>query len=136
MYLIKVCPSCKTKLRFPIDKGTIRVKCSCGYNFVADPDNTEMYNNASFDLSRTTFGLKKLNSLRRAVSGLQFSNFGPYAINKFLNAKYKIQNFKLLPDSEKRQIIITLFLVIAVIAGIMALLFFSSFICGPKKIII
>ena len=136
MYLIKVCPSCKTKLRFPIDKGTIRVKCSCGFDFIADPDDTEMYNNASFDLSRTTFGLKKLNSFRRAVSGFQFGAVGPYSINKLLNAKYKIQNVKLLPDSEKKRIILIIIAVMAIIAGLIALFYFSPFIFGPKKIII
>lgn len=136
MYLIKVCPDCKTKLRFPIDKGKIRVKCACGYNFIADPDNTEMYNNASFDLSQTTFGLKKLNSLRKAVMGMQFANIGPSIINALLNAKYKIQNFKLLPDSEKRHIIIILITVLALIAGLVALYFYSPFIFRPKKIII
>ena len=51
MYLIKTCPTCKTRLRFPIDKGTIKVTCNCGYSFIANPDNTDIYKDASFDLS-------------------------------------------------------------------------------------
>ena len=103
MYLIKLCPECKTKLRFPIDKGTIRVKCACGYSFVANPDDTGIYRDASFDLSHTTPGLKKMTPLRRWIGDIQVKGFVPFLITGALNLKYKIQNFPSPPGRGKEK---------------------------------
>jgi hypothetical protein len=37
LFLVKECPSCGRGLRFPIDRGRIRVRCVCGHQFIADP---------------------------------------------------------------------------------------------------
>ena len=56
MYLIKSCPSCGKRIRFPIDRGRIRVTCECGSTFLADPDDPSLYNDAAFDLQGAAAG--------------------------------------------------------------------------------
>lgn len=126
MYLIKICPNCKTKLRFPIDKGKIKVKCACGYSFIADPDNTGIYQDASFDLSHSTCGLKKLSPFRTALAGIKFDHFIPAVITKTLEIKYKIQNFRLLPDSDKKRIIRTALIIFIVSICIFVSIYFLA----------
>ena len=106
MFLIKSCPKCKRKIRFPIDKGEIKVKCVCGYSFNVDPDDPETFKNGKFDLSNgrnRIFSLKgiveKLNNQFKKKLNLKFM------INKIYDAKYKLQNFKLLPGSEQKKIV-------------------------------
>jgi len=123
MYLIKTCPSCKTKLRFPIDKGTIKVKCPCGYSFVANPDNSDMYKDASFDLSRSTCGLIRMTRLKRFMDGIQFDRFVPFIINRIFDLKYKVLNFRLLPAAEKKKFLIAFGIVSAAIVGIIVMLY-------------
>lgn len=123
MYLIKICPSCKAKLRFPIDKGTIKVKCPCGYTFVADPDNTDMYKDATFDLSHTTCGLKRMTRLKSFMAGKRFDQLFPFIINRIYDFKYKFQNFRLLPTAEKKKFLITFSIVGAAIVGIIVILY-------------
>ncbi len=137
MYLIKTCPTCKTRLRFPIDKGIIKVKCNCGYSFIANPDNTDIYKNASFDLSHTTGSLKKMAPLKSAIDSIRFDQFIPSLINKFLAVKYKTQNFRLLPDAEKKKIILVLFLSCAGLIGVIVTIYLLSSMAEPtEKIII
>jgi len=124
MYLIKVCPECKTKIRFPIDKGTIRVKCSCGYSFIANPDDTGIYRDASFDLSHTTPGLKRMTPLRRWIGDIRVRGLIPLTISGALDVKYKIQNFRLLPDAEKKRIVLAFIIIGAVIIAVIAAVYF------------
>jgi hypothetical protein len=126
MYLIKVCPECKMKIRFPIDKGTIRVKCSCGYSFIANPDDTGMYRDASFDLSHTTPGLKKMTLFRRWIGGIRVRGLFPSLITGAMNLKYKIQNFHLLPDMEKKKIILIFLFISAGIIGLIVTIYFLT----------
>ncbi|MCU0846336.1 MAG: hypothetical protein MUD12_00430 [Spirochaetes bacterium] len=37
-------------LRFPIDKGKLRIKCRCGASFTADPDDPSLYRDSEFDI--------------------------------------------------------------------------------------
>lgn len=103
MYLIKPCPSCGKKIRFPIDKGKIQVKCPCGNSFTADPDDPSIYNDGKIDpaikpkKSPASFFDKKLKSLN-------FARIKAKTINGFLEYKYRIQNFPLLPDRQKAAI--------------------------------
>ena len=137
MYLIKTCPSCKTRLRFPIDKGTIMVKCPCGYSFAANPDNTEIYKDAAFDLSRSTCGLKKMAPLKRAMDSMKFDQIIPLIINRTLNIKYKIQNFRLLPEMEKKKIILVFGIACAMIVGVIVTLYMITHMSNSNgKIII
>lgn len=137
MYLIKTCPTCKTRLRFPIDKGTIKVTCNCGYSFIANPDNTDIYKDASFDLSHTTGTLKKMAPLKSAIDSLRFDQIIPSMINKFLDLKYKVQNFRLLPDAEKTKILLLLFLSCAGLIGVIVIIYLLNSMAEPGgKIII
>jgi len=123
MYLIKICPSCKLKLRFPIDKGTIKVSCSCGHSFIANPDSTDIYQEAVFDLSHTTCGLKKMVPLQRWIDKIQFSRIIPAMITGALNIKYKLQNFRLLPDTEKKRIILAILFIGVGIIGLIVTIY-------------
>lgn len=136
MYLIKICPECKTKIRFPIDKGTIRVKCTCGYSFIANPDDTGIYRDASFDLSHTAPGLKKLSPLHQWIGDIRVKGLLPFIITGALNLKYKIQNFRLLPGQEKKKIILTILFICAVIAGLVITIFLVMRLSGPSEKII
>lgn len=112
MYLIKKCPSCNKKIRFPIDKGKIQVKCSCGYSFTADPDNPELYNNASFDI------------YHKSEKGRIFKpGIISRSVNRIINLRYKLQNFKLLPSAEQNRII-TIIGIIVIILSIVIIIYF------------
>jgi len=136
MYLIKICPECKTKILFPIDKGTIRVKCTCGHSFIANPDDTGIYRDASFDLSHTAPGLKKLSPLHQWIGDIRVKGLFPFIITGALNLKYKIQNFRLLPGEEKKKIILTVLFICAVIAGLVITIFLVMRLSGTSEKII
>lgn len=126
MHLVKKCPSCARKLRFPIDRGRIRVNCSCGNSFIADPDDTSLYDGATFDLEPG----------ERKPRGTGFDEFigrskqkGKVllqrAIKSAYEARYRIQNFSLLPSAEQRKIVIALVMVF------LALFALGYLICTP-----
>jgi hypothetical protein len=124
MNLIKTCPSCGKKIRFPLDKGKIKVKCTCGYSFVADPDDTSIYKNGEFDLK----GKKSLRPglfswVRRLFNSSSTEIFTwNHIINSLLNAKYKIQNFRLLPASEQKKILSIVFAVTIIIIAVILII--------------
>jgi len=137
MYLIKACPSCKMKLRFPIDKGTIRVKCGCGYSFIANPDDPSLYEKARFDLSVTKFGLKKLSACKGAIAHSWLKQIIPSIMTSILNFKYRIQNFRLLPDAEKIKLLASIAAIaafITIIALVIYLIF--GYYRGAERIIV
>jgi hypothetical protein len=115
MHLIKECPSCSRKLRFPIEKGKIRVTCACGQSFIADPDDPDLFANASFDLKGPGHTKAPLSAWLKAP----FATVpAPGEIKKTLIAalysfKYRIQNFSLLPSREKIRLIALLSALIA-----------------------
>ena len=50
MRYIYPCPQCNTELRFPLDRGTLVLKCpTCSHTFVVDPDNTELFEKGRFE---------------------------------------------------------------------------------------
>ncbi len=54
MKLIRPCPNCKIELRFPIDKGTVKITCpNCKHEFLANPDNPELYLESKFDFKNS-----------------------------------------------------------------------------------
>ncbi len=116
MHIIKNCASCGKRLRFPIDRGKIRVKCSCGDEFVADPDNPALFKNSQFDLSTNGTALK--GGVRRFVKKLDIEGLYPKIINKIYGFKYSLQNFKFLPTAERKKIIITLLAILLILAAV------------------
>jgi hypothetical protein len=104
MFLVKPCRSCGTQLRFPIDRGKIKVTCQCGKTFIADPDDPELFKNSTFDIP----GKKKKQSISLAK---QYRELKKKVITSIYNFKYDIQNFPLLPTRNKLRV-----------AGIMAAL--------------
>ena len=99
MFLVKLCPACHKKIRFPIDKGKINVKCQCGYQFTADPDSSELYQEAQFDLHNKTGSKKKLFSIQKLIKNLY-------------DFKYDLQNFKLLPGVKQKKVLLFFFLLL------------------------
>jgi len=115
MFFVKPCPSCGKKIRFPLDRGKIRVRCVCGHAFIADPDDPALYNDGTFDLA-----YKKNRSIN-----LDFSAIMEKVIQSLFNFKYRIQNFGLLPSSEQRKVIITVMIVFGILLiVIFALVFY------------
>lgn len=122
MLYIKTCPECNRNIRFPLDKGKIKVKCACGYSFIADPDDKSLYRTGKFDLNK--------NNKRNHINLKQFPDS---IIKKLFNAKYTLQNFRLLPSSEQRRIILYLIGYIVLIIGI--IYFISSIQCATQSTI-
>ncbi len=105
MFLIKPCPSCKRKIRFPIDKGKIKVNCICGYEFIADPDDPDIYRDSRFDLKGSEKSKRKIaERIKSFYRDLDINRI----INRIYDLKYKFQNFRLLPASEQRRLIMSL----------------------------
>ncbi len=125
MFLIKACPACNEPVRFPIDKGKIKITCKCSHSFVIDPDDPTLYENASFDLK---YNQKNRRSSRNKFSFNQLIN---NSIRKILQQKYDLQNFKLLPNKRKVEIVVQyLFMLTIVIAAILIL---SKFLCNTQS---
>lgn len=87
MYLIKQCPECGKPLRFPIDKGVIKVKCICGNSFFADPDKPDLYKNAQFDLSSKRNKIQFTTKLKYFI--LELPNISKKFWRFFINLSVK-----------------------------------------------
>jgi len=123
MFLVKPCPACGKKLRFPINRGKINVKCSCSYSFIIDPDNPEIYKNAQFDLkikNRIKRNFKKKFTTK--ITSFSLYDTKLRIINSVLNYKYNLQNYKILPAGEQIKIIISLFIIFTSIVIIIYLI--------------
>jgi hypothetical protein len=112
MFLLKECPNCGKKIRFPINKGKIKVRCSCGHSFVANPDNPALYKNGQIDASYSNSPKKnrRFNSKR--------------LIHRLYDFYYQLLNFKLLTVADKKIILYRLLIGIIFIITIFLLLFF------------
>ncbi len=122
MYLVKGCPVCGRKLRFPIDRGKIRVACPCGSSFTVDPDDPALYANARFDIrpDKDT-GTPVFDSVRRSISRF-FDEFPANIIRSMLRIKYKAQNFRILPSSEQKKMVILAAILILLVAVLVFLI--------------
>lgn len=53
MKYIRSCESCKSEIRFPIDKGTLFVTCPyCKYTSRINPDDPLLYSSGRFDIAK------------------------------------------------------------------------------------
>lgn len=139
MHLLKRCPSCDMKLRFPIDKGIIKIKCKCGYSFTANPDNPELYYDTDFDLSldnKRKNIQRRISNIRNMISNISIEDLYVNIINRILDIKYKIQNFKLLPSSEKKKIIVMFFIVVSLITIIIYIFIHLLRRAEPKALLV
>ncbi|MCX8123937.1 MAG: hypothetical protein N3F66_07200 [Spirochaetes bacterium] len=105
MHIIKPCPSCGIKLRFPIDSGIVKVRCRCGYSFLANPDDPGLYSDAVFDLSLRKKQKKKFLS----------ESIIKHIIEKLYSYWYAVGNFKLLPTKDKIKIIAIFIIVLLIV---------------------
>jgi len=115
MHIIKPCPACGIKLRFPIDAGIVKVRCRCGYSFLANPDDPGLYADATFDLA-----LNKKSKKTLTIAGIK-----KIVIEKMYSYWYTIGNFKLLPTKDKIRIIVIILAIVLLFLVIMYFLFFS-----------
>ncbi|HON77653.1 MAG TPA: hypothetical protein PK544_04120 [Spirochaetota bacterium] len=118
MFLIKKCSRCGKNVRFPLERGKIRVKCPCGNSFIADPDDPELYKGAQFDLHGNNNNKKSGPGLLKDLfsSPFNFKKQWERAIRSFIDLTYKIQNFSILPSREQRTIILIFsFIVLAIV---------------------
>lgn len=122
MYYIKTCPSCGSKIRFPLNKGKIRVNCQCGHSFIADPDDKSLYKNGSFDLSENPGKAKSSNSFFNRLASLKKTPVKESIIKNLYDAKYTMQNFKLLPTDVQKKIILKIIIISVLLAALIILL--------------
>jgi len=122
VFLVKKCPSCARMLRFPIDRGKIRVTCVCGREFIADPDDTTIYEGARFDLSSPE-GMKKRSP--GFLTEKKLRDFADRAIRGIYDLAYRLQNFFLLPSREQVKLAAAVVLVLA------SLFLLVYLICAP-----
>ena len=105
MKYIVDCPSCGRKIRFPLDRGRIKIYCTCGYNTLIDPDDTSLYKSGKFDLKpeNTQPGAPPgfFDSISSLLDRFTWNNF----INGLLEVKYRLQNIRYLPDGERNRVI-------------------------------
>lgn len=129
MFLIKTCSLCGRKLRFPIDKGRIMVRCQCGNSFLADPDDPGLFRDSSFDLkaknTKAKTGVFHIVSSR--LKNFDYRKALDSFINTILGWKYRLQNFHLLPANDKKKLIIQILLVLLLIGFV--ILVFSKLLC-------
>ena len=124
MYLLKSCIVCGKKLRFPIDRGKINVKCPCGYSFTADPDDAELYDGSKFDIStRSSKSLRNKKipdffDIPDRIKNIRFGMIYRKVLRTLIDFKYQLQNFKLLPDIERKKIILILMSAILIILSV------------------
>ncbi len=127
MFFIIPCPACNRKLRFPLDKGKVKVTCQCGHSFVADPDDPELYKKGAFDV-----GIKKkprqqpFSQAAHTLKNFDAARFKQERIEALINLKYRLQNFRLLPAEEQRKMLIRAVIVLVTLAVLFYLLFSSS----------
>lgn len=109
MKFITQCPRCGSGLRFPLDRGKIRIKCRCGYEDIIDPDDTSLYGKGRFDLKPEESGDKAHSQIKE----------NPFSretiIRKLYDLSYAVQNFRYMPDREKYRLLATILLPVALI---------------------
>ncbi|HNR88958.1 MAG TPA: hypothetical protein PKM65_11520 [Spirochaetota bacterium] len=113
MHIVKRCPACGKNLRFPVDKGKIRVTCVCGTAFTADPDDPRLFDGAAFDM-----GAQKKPASRPAAS-VRVRALGDAVIQGLYSFTYRVQNFRLLPTREKAQVLLVVVSVAALVAAVL-----------------
>jgi len=127
MYYIRPCPSCGQKVRFPIDKGKIKVTCSCGHSFIADPDDPSLFREGIFDLGGGN--KKKRTSMQSIFARVRIPDLQAIksrVISSLYDFRYSVQNFRLLPDVEKKRLIMKILLFIIVIIFLVYMFLYCS----------
>lgn len=114
------CPSCGKSLRFPLDRGKIKIRCGCGYEAVINPDDTSLYKKGRFDLKPEDISKDK-NKKPVNKTGSLFDK--DTVIRKLYDIKYSLQNFKHLPDREKYRILLLILLPMLLLAFILYVFF-------------
>lgn len=102
-------------LRFPIDRGVIKISCQCGSSMIINPDDTELYKEGKFDLT----GDKKENKNKRFTASLKSAINKKFSysrmINSLLELKYKLQNLSVMPDKERNKILLSILFIIVIL---------------------
>jgi hypothetical protein len=125
MYFIHTCPSCGKKLRFPIDRGPIRVKCPCGYSFLANPDDPAMYRGGAFDLSAGARRGGLCSRIKKLLSRESLKDLKKKIIRAILQYKYNFQNRQLMTGRQRRDFILTTLALLLAIALLVYAIYFA-----------
>ncbi len=116
MKYIKNCPECGKALRFPIDRGKIKIRCTCGYTEIVDPDSKVLYREGKFDLGhedrQSTF-----TGLKERLSRITLKKM----INQLLDFKYRLQNYRYMVDDERIKVRNSLLLILTVAVAALSL---------------
>lgn len=116
MKYITECPGCGKSLRFPLDKGKIKIRCRCGYEAVIDPDDTTLYKKGRFDLkSEDAAKNKRKEPAKKAGSSLSKDKI----IRKLYDLKYSVQNIRHMPDRERYRLLLLIILPLVLLAFIL-----------------
>jgi len=108
MFFIKECPNCKNKIRFPINKGKIIVKCKCGHSFEANPDDPSLFKNGIFDITDEQNNQKEKKKFFPNLSIKEI-------ISKLYQFKYYLQNIKYMESKKQLKLLKKLMLLIILI---------------------
>lgn len=120
MKYITECPECGKSLRFPLDKGKIKIRCGCGYEAVIDPDDTTLYKKGRFDL-KTENQSKERN--KKPVKNTGFTLSRDNIIRKLYDFRYTMQNLKHMPDREKYRVLLMILLPLILLIFILFVFF-------------
>lgn len=116
MKYITECPQCGKSLRFPIDRGKIKIRCGCGYETVIDPDDTSLYKTGRFDLRpEDAAKYKRKKPAKKAGSSISKDKI----IRKLYDIKYSLQNIRYMPDREKYRLLLLILLPLLLLAFIL-----------------
>lgn len=105
-------------LRFPIDRGVIKISCKCGSSIIIDPDDTELYKEGKFDLTKEkkeNKNKKSTPSSKSAKSAMNKKFSYSRLINSLFELKYKLQNLPVMPDKERNKILLYLLTIIVIL---------------------
>ncbi len=115
MKYITPCPECGRNLRFPLDKGKIKIRCTCGYGTIIDPDDTSLYKKGRFDVEPEKQHKNRKKKIKKASPVLNRDTI----IRMIYDFKYSVQNIKHMPDREKYRLLLLILLPIILLGLIL-----------------
>ncbi len=109
-------------LRFPIDRGIIKISCRCGHSLLVNPDDTELYKEGKFDLKKDGADKNKRGLFSSFKADFKKKVNYSSIINSILELKYKLQNISLMPDAERNKLIFAFASITAVLVFLLYLI--------------
>ena len=96
MQYIRSCSNCLSELKFPIDRGVIRVRCpECDTSFIVDPDDPVLYTSGRFVVKDPEYNV---NSNNIPVLNKSIQNKIIITIMFIILAGYFLRDCSLMPN--------------------------------------